>query len=45
MKYGQRENLENKILFLETSEDKPPEFISQIFRNLLMVEMLNKVKV
>lgn len=40
-----RENLENKILFLETSEDKPtPEFISQIFRNPLMVEMLNKVK-
>lgn len=39
------DNWENKILFLETSEDKPdPSFISQILRNPLMVEVLKKIK-
>lgn len=40
-----KSNWENKILFLETSEDKPePSFISQILRNPLMVEVLKQVK-
>lgn len=40
-----RSNWKNKILFLETSEDKPdPSFISQILRNPLMVEVLTQIK-
>ena len=40
-----KDDWENKILFLETSEDKPdPSFISQILRNPLMVEVLKKIK-
>ncbi len=35
----------NKVLFLETSEDKPePNFIAQLLRNPLFVEALSKVK-
>ena len=40
-----RINWKNKILFLETSEDKPdPSFISQILRNPLMGKVLRQVK-
>lgn len=40
-----KRNWENKILFLETSEDKPdPSFISQILRNPLMVKVLKQIK-
>jgi len=36
---------EDKILFLETSEDKPtPEFIAQILRNPLMGDVLKRIK-
>jgi muramoyltetrapeptide carboxypeptidase LdcA involved in peptidoglycan recycling len=38
-------NWKNKILFLESSEDKPnPSFISQILRNPLMTEVLSQIK-
>lgn len=40
-----KSNWKNKILFLETSEDKPdPSFISQILRNPLMVKVLKQIK-
>lgn len=40
-----QDNWQNKILFLETSEDKPdPSLIAQILRNPLMVEVLQNVK-
>ena len=40
-----KSNWKNKILFLETSEDKPdPSFISQILRNPLMVKALKQIK-
>lgn len=35
----------NKIMFLETSEDKPePSFVAQILRHPLMVEVLKQIK-
>lgn len=35
----------NKILFLETSEDKPdPSYVSQILRNPLMITVLKQIK-
>ena len=38
-------NWKNKILFLETSEDKPdPSFISQMLRNPLIVDVLKQIK-
>ena len=40
-----KNNWKNKILFLETSEDKPdPSFIAQILRNPLMTDILKKIK-
>lgn len=40
-----KQNWENKILFLETSEDKPdPSYIAQILRNPLMGEVLKQIK-